>query len=145
MKTNQFIIAAQCSAKYIVVLTVLLLAGLYLSGCKQTKAAGGNDNSGVYTLASVDGKKVPSSVSHQGTALQVRSGTFTLNADGTCGTKTTFVPPNGAEVTRDVSATYTTEGSKLTMKWKGAGTTTANIEVDTLTMNNEGMLFVYKK
>src|SRR4051794_12614541 len=98
MKTNQLIIAVQCSAKHIALLTVLLLVGLYLSGCKQaTKAAVGNDNAGVYTLASVDGKKVPSSVSHEGTALQVRSGTFTLNANGTCGTRTTFVPPNGAE------------------------------------------------
>jgi hypothetical protein len=78
-------------------------------------------------------------------ALQVRSGTFTINADGTCSTKTVFVPPSGQEATREVSATYTKEGAKLTMQWKGAGTTTGTIEGDTFTMNNEGMLFVYKK
>jgi hypothetical protein len=31
------------------------------------------------------------------------------------------------------------------MKWKGAGMTTASVEGDTLTMNNEGLLFVYTK
>jgi hypothetical protein len=77
--------------------------------------------------------------------LQVRSGSFTVKAGGTCSTKTTFVPPSGAEATRDVSATYTKEGSKLTMQWQGAGMTTATVEGGTLTMNNEGMLFVYRK
>ena len=49
------------------------------------------------------------------------------------------------EVAREVSATYTNEGSKLTMQWHGAGTTTGTIEGSTFTMDNEGMLFVYRK
>ncbi len=127
-------------------LSLLLLCGLLLPACKQkAQVAAGGDITGLYTLVTVGGTKVPGSVTHEGTALQVRSGTFNINADGTCGTKTTFVPPSGVEATRDVSATYTREGSKLTMQWKGAGTTTATIEGGTLTMNNEGMLFVYKK
>jgi hypothetical protein len=40
---------------------------------------------------------------------------------------------------------YTKKGSKLIMQWKGAGTTTGTIECSTFTMNNEGMLFVYRK
>jgi hypothetical protein len=88
---------------------------------------------------------VPASVSHDGTALQVRSGSFTIKTDGTCGTKTVFVPPSGSEATREVGATYTKEGSKLTMKWQGAGMTTGTIEGNTFTMENEGMVFVYKK
>ncbi len=127
-------------------LCFLLTAGLLLSGCKQeAKVAEGGDSTGVYTLITVNGNKVPGSVSHDGTALQVRSGTFTLNADGTCGTKTVFVPPSGSEVTREVNATYTKEGSKLTMQWKGAGITTGTIEGNTFTMDNEGMVFVYRK
>ena len=36
--------------------------------------------------------------------------------------------PSGQEATREVSATYTKEGTKLTMQWKGAGTTTGRCE-----------------
>jgi hypothetical protein len=75
----------------------------------------------------------------------VRSGSFTIKADGTCSTKTVFVPPSGTEATREVSATYTKEGSKLTMKWQGAGMTIGTVEGDKFTMDNEGMVFVYKK
>ena len=100
---------------------------------------------GVYNLVSVDGKTVPANVSHEGASLQVRSGTFTINADGTCSSKILFVPPPGAEVTQEVSATYTRDGSKLTMQWKGAGTTVGTIDGNTFTMENEGMTFVYRK
>ena len=125
---------------------VLLTAGLLLSACKpEAQVAKDVDPTGVYALVSVNGNAVPASVSHDGTALQVRSGTFTIKADGTCGTKTVFVPPSGQEATREVSATYTKEGSKLTMKWQGAGMTTGTIEGNTFTMDNEGMLFVYRK
>ena len=112
---------------------------------KMLATANSKDVSGVYTLVTVNGNKVPASVSHEGVALQVRSGTFIIKADGTCSTKTAFVPPSGSEVTREVSATYTKDGPKLTMQWQGAGTTTGTIEGDTFTMNNEGMIFAYKK
>jgi len=127
-------------------LIFLLTTGILLSACKQeTKVAAGADPAGVYTLVSVNGNKVPASISHDGTALQVRSGSFTIKADGTCGTTTIFVPPSGKEATREVSATYTREGSKLTMQWQGAGMTTGTIEGNTLTMNNEGIVFVFEK
>jgi hypothetical protein len=124
----------------------VLAAGLSLSaGQKQPTAANVADPAGIYALVSVNGKPVPASLSHEGATLQVRSGTFTINADGTCSSKMVFVPPSGNEATREVSATYTKDGSKLTMKWKGAGITVGTIEGNTFTMNNEGMLLVYKK
>jgi len=49
------------------------------------------------------------------------------------------------EMTREVKAAYTQEGSTLTMKWEGAGTTTGTVHGDTFTMNNEGMVFSYRK
>jgi hypothetical protein len=126
-------------------LCLLLTAGL-LSGCKpESNVPEGGDPAGVYALVSVNESQVPASVTHDGVALQVRSGTFTLKADGTCGTKTVFVPPSGQEATREVSATYTRQGSKLTMQWQGAGRTTGTIEGNTFTMDNEGMVFVYRK
>jgi len=115
-------------------------------GCKKQEVRSDADGfAGVYTLISVDGKPVPASVSHQGVTLLVRSGTFTINADGTCTSKTVFVPPSGDEVAREVGATYTKEGGKLTMKWEGAGMTIGTVEGNTFTMDNEGMVFVYKK
>lgn len=137
---------ATLSTKHVLQLVFLVAAGILLPACQQeSKVAAGADASGVYTLVSVNGNKVPASVSHDGTQLQVRSGSFTIKADGTCGTTTIFVPPSGKEVTRDVSATYTQEGSKLTMRWQGAGVTTGTLEGNTFTMDNEGMVFVYNK
>jgi hypothetical protein len=126
-------------------LCLLLTVGL-LSGCEpESNDAGGGDPAGVYALVSVNGSQVPASVTHDGVALQVRSGTFTLKADGTCGTQTVFVPPSGQEATREVSATYTRQGAELTMQWQGAGHTTGTLEGNTFTMDNEGMVFVYRK
>lgn len=137
---------ATLSTKHVLQLVFLVAAGILLSACQQeSKVAADADPSGVYALVSVNGNNVPASVSHDGTQLQVRSGSFTIKADGTCGTTTVFVPPSGKEATRDVSATYTQEGSKLTMRWQGAGMTTGTIEGNIFTMDNEGMVFVYKK
>ncbi len=130
------------------VLTVCLVAAafFFVCGCKpEAKVAETTNPTGVYALATVDGKAVPTKISHEGATLEVRSGTFTIQADGACSTKTAFVPPSGSEVTREVSATYTREGSKLIMKWQGAGITTGTVEGNTFTMNNEGMLLVYRK
>lgn len=112
---------------------------------KLLKAANAKDISGVYSLVSVDGKPVPASVNHDGATLQVRSGSFTIGRDGTCNSKMTFVPPSGSEATMDVKATFTREGRTLRMTWAGAGSTTGTVEGNTFSMNNVGMLLVYKK
>lgn len=148
MKTNQQYVLVNVSAmaRHAVQFCAVLAAALLLSACKhEANVAGGVDPAGVYALIAVDGKNVPASIAHDGVAVQVRSGVFTFNPDGTCGTKTVFVPPSGAEVTREVTATYKRNGPNLTMRWKGAGVTTGTIDGDTFTMNNEGLLFVYKK
>lgn len=124
----------------------LAALGLILSACQgPRRPAPGRDFTGVYALVSVDGKPVPASLSHQEATLLVSSGVFTIRADGTCGSRMTFVPPSGTEVTREVSATYASEGSKLTMQWKGAGRTVGIIDGHTFTMVNEGMVLVYRR
>ena len=146
MKREQNHRSSRFSTRHALQLVCLLTAGILLSACKQeTKVAAGADPIGIYTLVSVNGNKMPASVSHDGTAIQVRSGSFTIKADATCSTKTVFVPPSGQEATHEVSATYTREGSKLTMQWQGAGMTTGTIEGNSFTMDNEGMVLVYKK
>jgi hypothetical protein len=134
--------------KFIIAFTlcIVLIFGLVVSGCKKQEIALNRaDPAGVYTLVSVNGNRVPASISHEGVALQVRSGTFIINADHTCSSKTVFVPPAGTEVTREVTATYKSDGSRLTMQWKGAGITVGTIQGNIFTMDNEGMVFVYKK
>ncbi|PYJ04007.1 MAG: hypothetical protein DME25_10665 [Verrucomicrobia bacterium] len=124
----------------------VVAVGLFISACQnQPTTANAADPIGVYALVSVNGKPVPASVAHQGATLQVRSGAFTINADGTCVSKMIFVPPSGTEATREVRATYTKDGSKLTMQWKGAGKTVGTIDGNTFTMENEGMALVYRK
>jgi len=128
------------------IICAICVATCFVSACKKQEVGSGTDGfTGVYTLISVNGNPVPSSITHQGVTLSVRSGTFTINADGTCISKTVFAPPSGSEVAREVSATYTKDGATLTMKWKNAGTTTGTVEGNMFTMDNEGMVFVYKK
>ena len=125
-------------------LAVLTL--LAVTGCQQeTPPAAAREPSGVYNLVSVDGKNVPCNVTHEGVALTVKSGSFTLNADGTCRSLSTFAVPPNPDVHRDVKATYTRQGTELTMRWEGAGMTQGNLDGDTFTMNNEGMIFSYHK
>jgi hypothetical protein len=124
----------------------LLIAGLLFSACtKHESAQKETDFTGVYVLVSVNGNPVPANITHESAVLQVRSGTFTINADGTCSTRTVIIPPSGTESAREVSATYTKEGPKLIMQWAGAGQTIGTIQGGTFTMDNEGMLLVYKK
>jgi hypothetical protein len=124
----------------------LLFAGVFLTACSEkSPTAAGKDIAGVYALATVNQMKMPATIDHEGAKLKLRSGTFTINSDGTCVSKMVFVPPSGNEVTREVKATYEREGAKLTMKWQGAGITFGSVEGDTLTMNNEGMVLAYRK
>ena len=117
------------------------------TGCEQeAKVAADTNPVGTYTLVSVDGNKVPCAVKHEGKeGLTVKSGTFVIDADGTCSSKVTFTTPTGSDASREVKATYTQAGSKLTMKWEGAGTTTGTVEGNTFTMDNEGMIFAYQR
>ena len=126
--------------------SLLLAAALALPACgHRTSLSKAPEPAGVYSLVSVNGKPVPATVSHDGANLEVRSGTFTIGDDGTCLSKILFVPPTGAEVLREVKATYTQAGSELTMRWERAGVTKGTVAGDTFTMNNEGMIFAYRK
>jgi hypothetical protein len=48
-------------------------------------------------------------------------------------------------MSREVKATYTRQGTQITMQWEGAGMTMGNVSGNTFTMTNEGMVFAYRK
>jgi len=100
------------------------------------------DPVGTYSLAMVDGKQVPCTVQHDGHTMTIDSGRFVINADGTCSSR---IAVAGRPAAIEVKANYTREGNKLAMKWQGAGQTSGTIDGDTFTMNNEGMVFIYRK
>jgi hypothetical protein len=156
MKTNSHSIKYKLSIASPRLIAVWLLAGvllaLGLTGCKDSSAIPSGPNAsapasiaGDYTLVSVDGKAVPCVVSHEGRDVTVKSGRFTINTDGTCRSQSVFAVLPSKDVNRLVEATYTVSGANLTMRWKGAGTTTGSVKGSDFTMNNEGMIFAYRK
>jgi hypothetical protein len=126
----------------------LLTATLLLAatGCKPGADANANpDPTGVYTLVSVNDKNVPCDLTHEGVTLTVKSGVFTINADGTCRSQMAFSVQSRGDQSTDMKATYTRHGTELTMQWQGAGMTTGKIEGPTFTMTNEDMVLAYRK
>lgn len=122
---------------------VLLLA---LTGCKhETPATAAINPAGAYTLVTVDGQSVPCSVKHEGAALSIKSGVFTITADGSCRSLMNFSVPERGDMSREVKATYTQKGAELTMQWEGAGLTRGQLNGNQFTMTNEGMVLSYRK
>jgi hypothetical protein len=125
-------------------LSVLLV--LALTGCKnETRATADPNPAGVYTLVSVDGQNVPCNVKHEGAALSIKSGVFTITADGGCRSLITFSVPERGDMSREVKATYTQGSAELTMQWEGAGITKGQVNGNQFTMTNEGMVLSYRK
>jgi len=102
----------------------------------------------VFNLVSIDGHPVPYAPMHGGgQAPEVSGGSLTINTDGTFACAINFsdarivVPGDRPKE----PGTYTREGNELTLKHPGAGYTPATVDGDKITMNNEGMLFVFQK
>lgn len=147
MKTNRIQPTSESFpiVRVIAIALLALIALCALPGCKtKPTATAGISPTGDYTLVSVDGQPLPCVVAHAGSPT-VKSGRFTIHPDGTCASKIVLSTPTGGDLIREVKATYTQTGPQLTMKWAGAGTTTGNLAGDTFTMNNEGIVFAYRK
>ena len=127
-------------------LFALVAVALVLVSCQQDlQRTDGSDIAGIYYLVEVDGTAIPGTVSHNGTPLDLRSGTFIISDDGTCFSRTRFVAPDGNEVTREVNADYEGQGSQLVMQWEGAGVTEGTVQGDVFVMDNHGMIFEYSR
>jgi hypothetical protein len=129
------------------VMMVLMVVGLCLpAGRAASDKSQTSDHQGIYTLVTIDGNKLPYAPPHEGGAPQilVLAGTITLNADGTFASAMTYDLPAGV-TSQQFSGTYTRDGSRFSLRWKGAGTSAATLEGSTFTMDNEGSLFAYRK
>lgn len=146
MKTNHSFANLKKPNSLLCLLWLALLGlGVFVSGCRQGGESKAADASGTYTLSTIDGDKLPCKPAHEGGAPEVKSGAITLNPDGTFTSIMSYGLPDGKTASRDFSGTYTCERNSFTLQWKGAGTTTAELQGDTFTMNNEGMLLAYRK
>ena len=124
------------------------IAVLSLAACQEAvRPVGDNDITGIYYLLKVDGNELPGTVSHDGMAMEIRSGTFVISADGTCFSTTRFAVHGGKEMTREVRAKYVVRDTQLIMTWEGegAGTTEGTVAGDIFTMDNHGMIFEYTR
>ena len=101
---------------------------------------------GEYQLASVDGKSLPCTIDHGGTPMIIQSGRFTITTTNhQCLSVMTVSVGDRKDIRIETRATYTLDGSDLTMKWQNAGTTRGRVAGQTFTMTNEGRAFVFKK
>ena len=134
-------------APRIIALSLLAFLLLHLlTGCQgATALAARNHPAGLYRLVSIDGKMIPCDLSHEGASLVVQSGSISFNADGTCRSLTVFSVPPRRDIHREVNATYTQNGKELAIQWLGAGTTKGRLNGNVFTMNNEGLILVYRK
>ncbi|MEM8679628.1 MAG: hypothetical protein AAGF97_09785 [Planctomycetota bacterium] len=100
---------------------------------------------GDYTLISVEGEKLPMAILSEDQQIEVREGSLTLDADGTCRCKTIVRPPSRVDATREVTGRFTRDGSKLLMQWDDAQFTEATVMGELVMMKNHGALFTYQR
>ena len=124
---------------------LLALAFSPLASAQPPASQAAPDITGTYTLVTVNGDNVPATITHDDVSITIRSGSFVINADGSCVSRMVFLAPNGQEVTREVTGTYTRDGGKLTIQWQGAGVTEGTADGKTFTMDNEDFVLAYKK
>lgn len=128
----------------LVALAILLLCAL-VRAHGQSSQRPSTDPAGAYTLVSVDGKTVPCIINHEGTAMNVQSGTFTITTNGHITSVMVVSVGDRKNIRCETHATYKAKDSEFTMKWQNAGMTKGRLTGQTFTMTNEGMAYVYRK
>ena len=128
-----------------ILLTTVLFTLSCLAACSHRKQAENVSPVGTFSLVEVDGQSLPANVGHDGANIRVVSGQLVLTEEGDATSETVFGPPNGDDIHRRVTASYTQTGDELLLRWDGAGMTKGTLGDGSFTMNNEGMIFVYAK
>jgi hypothetical protein len=131
----------QSNLPRILAICLLALLALIFAGCKSAP----NNPVGNYALFSVDSKPMPAEIAHEGAKIRVLSGSLAFTPDGECTSTTVFNVEGHGEANRVVKASWKRAASAIEMTWHGAGMTVGTLAGDTFTMNNEGMIFLYRK
>ena len=101
---------------------------------------------GVYTLVSLNGQALPTSVAEGGRQIEVVSGTLTLGSDHTVRVSTSYrLSPGAAPATNEVSGTYSIQGDALTFSYSNGGRNSGTLDGDTLRVTNEGVVWTYRR
>jgi hypothetical protein len=79
-------------------------------------------------LASIDGSARHCTAVHDRHTRVVESGIITLNDNGTCSSLVAFSPESGEEMDREITKTYTQEGSIITIKRPEACVATGTVD-----------------
>ena len=116
-----------------------------LTACSHRKSSAVHSPIGTYQLVEVNGQAIPTTLLHDGIEIRVVSGQLVLTEYGEVTSETVFGPPAGADIHRRVDASYTQNGNELLLRWKGAGVTKGSLGEESFRMNNEGMIFEYRK
>jgi len=125
-----------------ILIFILILSTLVLVSCSSGQA----NVSGEYTLVSIDSNPIPYAPTHEGQqGPQVLGGSMVLNEDGTFSMTMDYAGAPGNTISRDFSGTYEQSRDAFVFTWEGAGKTPVTIEAETLTLDNEGILFVFEK
>ena len=99
-----------------------------------------------YHLVSVEGHVLPFAPRHRGRQdPEIVSGAITMYNDGTFHAAMTCKNPSGGTLSREFKGTYPRERSISSLNWDGAGETPVTMENNRLTMDSEGLRFVYEK
>lgn len=122
-----------------------------MTGCRRQAATSPQaafvaDIAGTYALVKVDGRPVPCAIRHESRDMNIKSGSFTITAAGQCSSRMVVsVGGSAKDATIIRQATYERSGAELTMRWNGFGQTKGTVAEGEFTMNNEGMIFTYRK
>ena len=100
-----------------------------------------------YRLVSVDGNKLPCTPRRRGAQLpEIVAGTINLFNDRTFRATITYGSGSGGSATtRTFKGTYSGTNAITSLLWEGAGETPVSLEENRLTLDNEGMRFVYER
>lgn len=140
---------------------LLLAAALVLAACMppapSVQQAGAPASlaalAGRYTLRTIDGNPIPVSPVHPGApanarAPEVLASTLVLREDGTFIMAMSYrEPTSGGHRFFDMpfSGTWAPDGAGYRMRWDGAGQTGVTIRGDTLVLDNERIIFLYRR
>lgn len=135
-------------------LALVLLVGIVSAFTTEVRVqTGGAPIAGIYRLVTIDGHAIPFAPVHPGRPAnvpgpEVLASTMVLRDDGSFISAMAYRMSSGGNAqynAQPFSGTYAADGDAWVARWDGAGTTRLTVARDTLVMDNEGMLFAYRK